>query len=177
MTPYFQEFKYSLNCFNDIFNTLVPSKILILFYPFYYIITDIVYNHYNDLGKKASSSHTHSFASITNKPTNLTGYGIADATKALLAEKFEYGHAITFISYTSNPINIKPKSDTDSVIGAPYKKGWTRVICNMYTNSEHAFITYMDMSSNPDRITITITNTSNSSVQIEIGRASCRERV
>ena len=37
----------------------------------------------------------------------------------------------------------------------------------MYTNSEHAFITYMDMSSNTDRITITITNTSNSSVQIE----------
>ena len=83
------------------------------------------------------------------------------------AEKFEYGHAITYKYYNSNPIDLKPKSDTDSVIGAPYKKGWTRVICNMYTNSEHAFITYMDMSSDPGRITITITNTSNSSVQIE----------
>lgn len=123
--------------------------------------------YYNDLANKSSSSHTHSFASITNKPTNLTGYGIADATKALLAEKFEYGHAITYKYYNSNPIDLKPKSDTDSVIGAPYKKGWTRVICNMYTNSEHAIITYMDMSSDPDRITITITNTSNSSVQIE----------
>ena len=37
----------------------------------------------------------------------------------------------------------------------------------MYTNSEHAVITYIDMSSDPSRITITITNTSNSSVQIE----------
>ena len=41
------------------------------------------------------------------------------------------------------------------------------MICNMYTNSEHAVITCMDMSSDPSRITITITNTSNSSVQIE----------
>jgi hypothetical protein len=41
------------------------------------------------------------------------------------------------------------------------------VICNMYTNSQYAFITYMDMSSKPDRITITITNTSSSVVQIE----------
>lgn len=37
----------------------------------------------------------------------------------------------------------------------------------MYTNSQYAFITYMDMSSKADRITITITNTSNSVVQIE----------
>ena len=124
--------------------------------------------YYNDLANKSSSSHTHSFASITNKPTNLTGYGIADATKALLAEKFEYGHAITFISYTSNPINIKPKSDTYSAIGsAPYKKGWTRVICNAHTNSAYVIITDIDMSSDPNKITITLTNTSNSSVQIE----------
>ena len=69
--------------------------------------------------------------------------------------------------FSPNPFYVAAKKGTYSVIGAPYKKGWTRVICNMYTNSEHAFITYMDMSSDPSRITITITNTSNSSVQIE----------
>jgi hypothetical protein len=36
----------------------------------------------NDLDKKASSSHTHTFASLTSKPTTLSGYGITDAVKS-----------------------------------------------------------------------------------------------
>lgn len=34
------------------------------------------------LNAKASSSHTHTFASLTSKPTTLAGYGITDAMKA-----------------------------------------------------------------------------------------------
>jgi hypothetical protein len=39
-------------------------------------------NTYNDLAKKASSSHTHTFASLTSKPTTLSGYGITDAASS-----------------------------------------------------------------------------------------------
>lgn len=121
--------------------------------------------YYNDLGKKSDSSHTHSFASITNKPTNLTGYRIADATKSLLAEKFEYGHAITYSYFSPNPFYVAAKKDTYSSINAPYKKGWTRVICNAYTNSQYVIITDIDMS-NPSEINVCLTNTSSSNIQI-----------
>lgn len=51
------------------------------------------------------------------------------------------------------------------MIGAPYKKGWTRVICNAYTNSPDVIITDIDMSV-PDRINVGLTNTSSSNIQI-----------
>lgn len=40
------------------------------------------------------------------------------------------------------------------------------MICNTHTNSAYVIITDIDMSSDPNRITITLTNTSNSSDQI-----------
>lgn len=67
--------------------------------------------------------------------------------------------------FSPNPFYVAAKKGTYSVIGAPYKKGWTRVICNAYTNSAYVIITDIDMS-DPDRINICLTNTSSTNIQI-----------
>lgn len=55
----------------------------------------------------ASSSHTHTFASLTSKPTTLAGYGITDAATST--------HAHTFASLTSKPTTLSGYGITDAV--------------------------------------------------------------
>lgn len=58
-----------------------------------YIILKFSNIYNNDLGKKASSSHTHTFASLTSKPTTLAGYGITDAAAS------GHSHNMTALNY------------------------------------------------------------------------------
>lgn len=57
-----------------------------------------IYN--NDLGKKAASNHSHTFASITSKPTTLSGYGITDAASS------GHSHNMTALNYDYSIGNI-----------------------------------------------------------------------
>jgi hypothetical protein len=67
----------------------------------------------------ASSSHTHTFASLTSKPTTISGYGITDAyTKTevdtALAGKSDTSHTHTFASLTSKPTTLAGYGITDA---------------------------------------------------------------
>lgn len=42
------------------------------------------------LAGKADTSHSHTFDSITSKPTTLSGYGITDTVKAVILTETEY---------------------------------------------------------------------------------------
>lgn len=54
----------------------------------------------------ATSTHTHTFASLTSKPTTLSGYGITDAATAT--------HTHTFASLTSKPTTLSGYGITDA---------------------------------------------------------------
>lgn len=60
----------------------------------------------NALAGKASTSHTHTFASLTSKPTTLSGYGITDAASS--------SHTHTFASLTSKPTTLSGYGITDA---------------------------------------------------------------
>ena len=57
-------------------------------------------------GSYASSTHTHTFASLTSKPTTLSGYGITDAASST--------HSHTFASLTSKPTTLSGYGITDA---------------------------------------------------------------
>ena len=57
-------------------------------------------------GSYAASTHTHTFASLTSKPTTLSGYGITDAASS--------GHTHTFASLTSKPTTLSGYGITDA---------------------------------------------------------------
>ncbi len=81
------------------------------------------------LNAKAESSHTHTFASLTSKPTTLSGYGITDAAakththsisnitnlQTTLDGKSNTGHTHTFASLTSKPTTLSGYGITDAV--------------------------------------------------------------
>lgn len=70
----------------------------------------------------ALSTHTHTFASLTNKPTTISGYGITDAyTKTETDKKYQpvgnyasEGHTHTFASLTSKPTTLSGYGITDA---------------------------------------------------------------
>lgn len=70
----------------------------------------------------ALSTHTHTFASLTNKPTTISGYGITDAyTKTESDKKYQpvgnyssAGHTHTFASLTSKPTTLSGYGITDA---------------------------------------------------------------
>ena len=57
-------------------------------------------------GKYSDLTHTHTFASITSKPTTLSGYGITDAASST--------HTHTFSSLTSKPSTLSGYGITDA---------------------------------------------------------------
>lgn len=58
------------------------------------------------LSNKSDVSHTHTFASLTTKPTTLAGYGITDASLS--------NHVHTFASLTSKPTTLVGYGITDA---------------------------------------------------------------
>lgn len=74
------------------------------------------------LDNYALSTHTHTFASLTNKPTTISGYGITDAyTKTESDKKYQpvgnyssAGHTHTFASLTSKPTTLSGYGITDA---------------------------------------------------------------
>jgi hypothetical protein len=68
-------------------------------------------------GSYASSTHTHTFASLTSKPTTLSGYGITDAASS--------GHTHTFASLTSKPTTLSGYGITDAATAAQGAKADT----------------------------------------------------
>lgn len=67
----------------------------------------------------AAASHTHTFSSLTSKPTTISGYGITDAyTKTevdtALAGKSDTSHTHTFSSLTSKPTTLAGYGITDA---------------------------------------------------------------
>ena len=74
------------------------------------------------LDNYALSTHTHTFASLTSKPTTISGYGITDAyTKTESDKKYQpvgnyssEGHTHTFASLTSKPTTISGYGITDA---------------------------------------------------------------
>lgn len=76
---------------------------------------------------KADKNHTHTFSTITNKPTTLSGYGITDAyTKAETDSKYATAsHTHTFSAITNKPTTLSGYGITDA-----YGKG------SVYTKSE-----------------------------------------
>jgi hypothetical protein len=61
-------------------------------------------------GRYAATAHTHTFASLTTKPTTLAGYGITDAATA--------AHTHTFASLTSIPTTLAGYGITDAVFAS-----------------------------------------------------------
>lgn len=59
------------------------------------------------LDGKSSTSHTHTFSSLTSVPTTLSGYGITDAANS--------SHTHTFSSLTSKPTTLAGYGITDNV--------------------------------------------------------------
>ncbi len=59
-----------------------------------------------DLSGYATASHTHTFASITSKPTTVSGYGITDAATT--------SHTHAFASLTSKPTTVAGYGITDA---------------------------------------------------------------
>jgi hypothetical protein len=57
-------------------------------------------------GTVAEGNHTHSFSSLTSRPTTLAGYGITDAASS--------GHTHTFASITSKPTTLAGYGITDA---------------------------------------------------------------
>lgn len=76
---------------------------------------------------KADKSHTHTFASISNKPTTLSGYGITDAyTKTETDGKYaSASHTHSFSAITNKPTTLSGYGITDA-----YDKG------SVYTKNE-----------------------------------------
>ena len=84
------------------------------------------HNHdatYQPLGSYAASSHTHTFASLTSKPTTLSGYGITDAASTSHNHDATYqplgsyaaaSHTHTFASLTSKPSTLSGYGITDA---------------------------------------------------------------
>lgn len=74
------------------------------------------------LDNYALSTHTHTFASLTNKPTTISGYGITDTyTKTESDKKYQpvgnyssAGHTHTFASLTSKPTTLSGYGITDA---------------------------------------------------------------
>lgn len=74
------------------------------------------------LDNYALSTHTHTFASLTSKPTTISGYGITDAyTKTESDKKYQpvgnyssAGHTHTFASLTSKPTTLSGYGITDA---------------------------------------------------------------
>ncbi|MDX9847475.1 MAG: hypothetical protein RBT74_10890 [Tenuifilaceae bacterium] len=64
-----------------------------------------IFSHNHD-GDYATASHTHTFASLTSKPTTLSGYGITDAASST--------HTHTFASLTSKPTTLSGYGITDA---------------------------------------------------------------
>lgn len=62
------------------------------------------------------ASHTHTFASLTSKPTTLAGYGITDAFTQSQADALysPLGHIHTFASLTSKPTTLSGYGITDA---------------------------------------------------------------
>ena len=74
------------------------------------------------LDNYALLTHTHTFASLTSKPTTISGYGITDAyTKTESDKKYQpvgnyssAGHTHTFASLTSKPTTLSGYGITDA---------------------------------------------------------------
>lgn len=84
------------------------------------------------LGGKADAAHSHSFASLTGKPTTLVGYGITDAVASAaftfanlggkpttlagygIIDAAASGHSHTFASLTSKPTTLVGYGITDA---------------------------------------------------------------
>jgi hypothetical protein len=60
------------------------------------------------LAGKSDTSHTHTFASLTSKPTTVSGYGITDASLV--------GHTHTFAELTSKPTTLSGYGITDAAL-------------------------------------------------------------
>ena len=60
------------------------------------------------------ASHTHTFASLTSKPTTIAGYGITDFVSLGDAEWAQLVHTHTFASLTSKPTTISGYGITDA---------------------------------------------------------------
>jgi hypothetical protein len=69
-----------------------------------------------DLSGYSLTTHTHTFASLTSKPTTISGYGITDAFTQAAADALYsvLGHVHTFASLTSKPTTIAGYGVTDA---------------------------------------------------------------
>lgn len=68
---------------------------------------------------KSDTSHVHTFASLTTKPTTVSGYGITDTlttaqTNTLLAGKSDTSHVHTFATITAKPTTVSGYGITDT---------------------------------------------------------------
>ena len=100
-------------------------------------------NYYNDLANKqpkgnyqaagsyAASSHTHTFASLTSKPTTLSGYGITDAAAKNHNHDSKYIAIGSFKEIERTGLKVSKMSNDWFEFQFPKVTGKTRIICNV----------------------------------------------
>lgn len=103
------------------------------------------------LSDKASTSHAHTFAEITSKPTTISGYGITDAyTKAemfnSLAGKSDINHTHAFSTITARPTTVSGYGITDA-----YTKSEINTALGQKSDSGHTHA-FSEITSKPTTI-------------------------
>lgn len=91
-------------------------------------------------GSYAAASHTHTFASLTSKPTTLSGYGITDAASS--------SHTHTFASITSKPTTLSGYGITDAATSAQGTKADTAYGWGNHASAGYATTTYVNTAVN-----------------------------
>ena len=87
-------------------------------------------------GSYAAASHTHTFASLTSKPTTLSGYGITDAASS--------SHTHTFASLTSKPTTLSGYGITDAATSTQGTQGATAYGWGNHASAGYATQTYVN---------------------------------
>lgn len=115
------------------------------------------------LNAKASSSHTHTFASLTSKPTTLAGYGITDAlgSKVLFSKQDYQRYVLLLCRIGANTSNQTHTIDgtfwTEAGGGNRYQAAYINLHCADWTSrhNEYYGFTPFGMGTVPRLVTCT----------------------
>lgn len=101
----------------------------------YYIYNDLANKqpkgNYQPAGSYAASNHTHTFASLTSKPTTLKGYGITDAAASNHNHDSKYIAIGSFKEIERTGLKVSKNSNDWFEFQFPKVTGKSRIICNV----------------------------------------------
>ena len=130
--------------------------------------------NYQAAGSYAAANHNHSFSSLSNKPTTLSGYGITDAAAKSHNHDSKYIAVGSFKDIERTNLKVAKTSNDWFEFQFPKISGKTRIICNVsFHGTMSSFMNWVATDTQDNGwIRITVSNSASSDFSGNI-RAIC----